>query len=114
MKSVTKKIRAGDLVVAIAGNNRGQTGKVLKVLGDKAVVQGLNVRKKHMKKSQQNPQGKILDLEKPMHLSNLQVSNEEGKPLKLKTRLNGKSGKEFIYHEGKDVKVYRSVKKHNV
>lgn len=110
----TKKIRVGDLVVAIAGNSKGQTGKVLKIMGEKAVVQGFNIKKKHVKKSQQNPQGKILDLEKPVHLSNLQVSDDEGKPLKLKTRMNDKNEKEFIYREGKDVKVYRSVKKHNV
>lgn len=114
MKAKTKMIRVGDLVVAIAGNNKGQTGKVLKIFGDKAVVQGLNVKKKHVKKSQQNPQAKILDLEKPIHLSNLQSSDEEGRPLKLKTRLNDKNEKELIYREGKDVKVYRSVKKHNV
>lgn len=110
----TKKIRVGDLVVSLAGNNKGQTGKVLKMLGDKAVVQGFNIKKKHAKKSQQNPQGKILDLEKPVHISNLHVSNEEGKPLKLKSRLNEKNEKEFIYREGEDLKVYRSVKKHNV
>jgi large subunit ribosomal protein L24 len=109
-----KRMKVGDLVVAIAGNNRGQTGKILKILGDKAVVQGLNVRKRHMKRSQQNPQGKILDLEKPIHLSNLQISDEEGKPLKLKVRQNEKNGKELVYREGKDLKVYRSVKKHNV
>ena len=110
----TKKIRVGDLVVALTGNNKGQTGKVLKIMGEKAVVQGFNIKKKHAKKSQQNPQGKILDLEKPVHLSNLQVSDEEGKPLKLKARLNESNEKEFIYREAEEVKVYRSVKKHNV
>lgn len=110
----TKKIRVGDLVVAIAGNNKGQTGKVLKIVGDKAIVQGFNIKKKHVRKSQQNPQGKILELEKPVHLSNLQVSDEEGKPLKLKARLNDNTDKELVYRDGKDVKVYRSVKKHNI
>ena len=47
-----KKIRKGDKVVGIAGNYRGQSGTVLSCNGDKVIVQGLNVRKKHVKPSQ--------------------------------------------------------------
>ena len=98
-------------MIAIAGNYRGQTGTVLKSMGEKAVVQGLNVRKKHVKKGNENAQGGIVELEKPIHLSNLRVCDALGNPLKLKCRENNKGEKELFYKaDGKDV-VYRSIKK---
>lgn len=62
MKKATKQnkhIRKGDKVLVIAGNERGQVGTVLSRSDDRAVVQGLNLRKRHVKKSQTNPNGKI-------------------------------------------------------
>ncbi len=80
----SKKIRKGDKVIAIAGNYRGQFGTVLSCVGERIVVQGLNIRKKHVKKSQQNPHGGIVELEKPIHVSNLKRVHEDndqtGKP----------------------------------
>ena len=54
----SKKIRTGDKVIAIAGNNRGLSGTVLSKQGDKVIVQGLNVRKKHVKPTQANQKGR--------------------------------------------------------
>jgi large subunit ribosomal protein L24 len=68
-------IKKGDLVVAIAGEDaaRGKPGKVLQVLPkqQKAVVEGFNYVKKHMRKTQDNPQGGIVEKEAPIHVSNL-------------------------------------------
>lgn len=75
-----KKIRKGDKVVAIAGNDRGQTGTVLSVLGEKVVVQGINVRKKHVKRSQANQAGGIIEMEKPIHISNVKLCGQNDKP----------------------------------
>ncbi|MFC1467092.1 50S ribosomal protein L24 [Verrucomicrobiota bacterium] len=66
-------IKKGDTVVAIAGDDKGKTGKVLQVIPGKgtAVVEGLNFVKKHMRATQENPQGGIVEKEAPMHVSNL-------------------------------------------
>ena len=108
---LNKKIRKGDKVIAIAGNYRGQTGTVLSRVGDKAVVQGLNVRKKHVKKSQTTPNGGILEIEKPIHISNLKVCTEQEQPIKLKVRTAFNSERELYYKiDGNEV-LYRSMKK---
>ena len=109
---MSKKLREGDQVVLLAGNDKGKTGLVLRKNDDKVIVQGINVKKKHVKQSEQNPQGGILELEAPVHISNVAVCNENGEPLKLKTRLNKKTNDRELYYldKGKEV-VYRPVKK---
>jgi len=66
-----KSVRKGDTVFVIAGNERGKTGTVLAYSGDKVLVQGLNMRKKHVKRSEQNPNGGIVEREMPIHVSNV-------------------------------------------
>lgn len=112
-ESVSKKIRKGDKVIAIAGNYKGQSGTVLSRSGDRIVVQGLNVRKKHVKRTQEMPNGNILELEMPIHISNLRVCTNDDKKvtLKIKTAENGE--RQFVYKDGDDEVVYRSLKKHN-
>lgn len=106
-----KTIRKGDKVIAIAGNFKGQTGEVLSRIGEKIVVQGLNVRKKHVKKSETNPNGGIIELEKGIHVSNLKVLNVEEKPVKLKARHTEKGHKELVYKQDDKHVVHRAVKK---
>jgi len=67
------RIKKGDLVKAVAGDDAGKTGKVLQVLpeSDRALVEGLNFVKKHVRKTQDNPQGGVFEKEAPIHLSNL-------------------------------------------
>lgn len=107
----TKKIRTGDRVIAIAGNNKGLSGTVLSRRGDKVIVQGLNMRKKHIKKSQDAPTGRIIEIERPIHVSNLKVCVENDVAAKLKVRINEEGDREFVYAQGDQEKVYRSVKK---
>ena len=66
-------IRTGDTVEVIAGNDRGQKSKVLKVdrSTGKAVVEGVNRVKKHIRRSQKYPQGGVLSKEMPVQLSNV-------------------------------------------
>jgi len=66
-------IRKGDVVDAIAGDDKGKRGKVLQVLPEtgRALVEGLNMVKRHMRKSQDNPKGGIVEKEAPIALSNL-------------------------------------------
>jgi len=65
------RIKKGDMVESITGEDKGKTGKVLQVLGERALVEGLNFVKKHMRKTQDNPQGGVFEKEAPIHLSNL-------------------------------------------
>jgi large subunit ribosomal protein L24 len=74
------KIKTGDTVRVIAGDHKGEEGKVVKVLIDtnRAVVEGVNMISKHTKPSAQNPQGGIVKQEASLHISNLMlVSNGE-------------------------------------
>jgi large subunit ribosomal protein L24 len=72
---IKSKIKTGDTVQVIAGDHRGSEGKVLKVLRDKnkAIVEGVNMVKKHTKPSAQNPQGGIVEKEAAIHISNLSL-----------------------------------------
>ena len=107
----SKKIRKGDRVVAIAGNNKGLIGTVQSRKGERVTVQGLNVRKKHVKKSQEAPKGRIIEIEKPIHISNLRVCVEGDTAAKLKVRTNEQGDRQFIYKKDDQEMVYRSLKK---
>ncbi|AVR44143.1 50S ribosomal protein L24 [Christiangramia fulva] len=74
------KIKSGDTVRVIAGDHKGQEGKVQKVLRDKnkAIVEGINMVSKHEKPSAQNPQGGIKEKEAPIHVSNLALLTKNG------------------------------------
>lgn len=67
-------IKRGDEVVVIAGSHKGKSGKVLEILAPKqrARVEGVGLIKKHVKKSQENPNGAIVEREGSIHVSNLQ------------------------------------------
>ena len=67
------KIKKGDTVVVIAGDDKGKTGKVLKVFPDKnrAIVEGINFIKRHTRKTRRAQKGGIIEKEAPVHLSNL-------------------------------------------
>ncbi|MEG8946811.1 50S ribosomal protein L24 [Rosettibacter firmus] len=69
------KIKKNDTVVVIAGNYKGKIGKVLKVFPDKdrVIVEGVNLRKRHTKPNQKNPQGGIIEKEAPIHVSNVMI-----------------------------------------
>jgi large subunit ribosomal protein L24 len=69
------KIRKNDNVMIIAGNDRGKSGKVLKVYPSevKVIVEGINLKKRHTKPTQKNPQGGILAKEAPIHVSNVMI-----------------------------------------
>lgn len=76
-KSPSKEtVRKDSEVYIRSGNFRGQTGKVLRVLGDKVVVQGINQRKKHVKPTR-DQKGGIVTIEKPLHISNVCVARKK-------------------------------------
>ena len=74
-------VKKGDNVEVISGNFRGSSGKVLEVLPRKqqVLVEGVRIIKKHLRKSQDNPQGKIAEREGPIHISNVKLLETEKK-----------------------------------
>ena len=105
-----KRLKKEDKVIVISGNNKGMTGSVLRILGEKVVVQGINVRKKHVKPTQQSPKGSIVSVERPIHSSNVALC-VDGKPVKLRAKTDKKGVKSLYFiSEGKE-EVYRTLNK---
>jgi len=95
------KIKTGDEVVILAGKDKGRKGKVLKILKDKnsVIVESINMIKKHVKPSAENPQGGIEEKSAPLHISNVAL-------------IDAKSGKATrVGYEVKDGKKVRVSKK---
>jgi large subunit ribosomal protein L24 len=93
------KIRRDDLVVVLTGNDSGKRGRVLKVFPDKnkAIVQGINFRKKHTKPTKMRQQGGILEKEGQIHVSNLKVVCPKcGRPARTSTTLSADGKRERI------------------
>jgi len=103
MNRVKLHIRKGDNVEVISGNFKGSSGKVLDVMVKKqrVLIEGVRLIKRHLKKSQDNPQGKIAEREGPIHISNVKVlergervSKEKVKKKAAKDKTKGKGAKE--------------------
>ena len=100
-------IKKGDTVYVNSGESRGKQGRVLRVLvkDQKAIVEGLNIVKKSTKPSAKNPQGGIVEMEAPIHISNLSlIDPKSGKATRVgikvtedgkKVRIAKKSGEEI-------------------
>lgn len=97
-------IKKGDNVLVLAGNDNGSTGKVLKIFTktNRVIVEKVNLRKKTQKKSQDNPQGGIVEKEMPVNISNVQlICNKCTKPTRI-SRIKT--------DEGKSVRVCKKCK----
>jgi len=87
-------VKKGDQVTVITGNHKGAAGKVLAVLPKKqqVLIEGVRLIKKHTKKSQDNPQGAIIQREGPIHISNVKaVEQTEVKSKATKTKSKKKA-----------------------
>lgn len=85
--------------MVIAGNAKGQQGRVLMVdkRNQKAIVEGVNMVSKHERPTNDNPQGGIVKKEAPIHISNLKVIDGSGKPTRVGRKLDEKSEKLVRY-----------------
>ena len=92
-------VKKGDTVVVIAGDSRGQQGKVLEVIVDKnrAIVEGVNLVSKHTKPNAKHPQGGIIKQEASIHISNLKVVDGTGKPTRIGRKIDAKTEKLVRY-----------------
>jgi large subunit ribosomal protein L24 len=92
MNRIKFHVKKGDHVEVISGNFRGSSGRILAVLPAKqrVVVEGVRIIKKHLRKSQDNPSGKIAEREGPIHISNVKLIEREKKTEKKATKKSKK------------------------
>ena len=81
MNRIKFHVKKGDQVEVTSGNFRGSSGKVLEVLPkrQRVLIEGVRIIKKHLRKSQDNPSGKIAEREGPIHISNVKLIEREKK-----------------------------------
>ncbi len=116
-----RHILKGDQVIVTAGNDRGATGEVLRVITktDRVVVQGVNIRTKHLKPTQANPQGGLLKKEMPIHISNVSPVVQEkvdGKNVYQPTRVRFETKEDgskvrVAVRDGKELHTLRGPRK---
>ena len=101
-----QKIRKGDKVVVLAGKDKGKEGTVTRAIpkADKVVVEGVNVAQRHRKPTKAMEQGGIIQIEMPIHVSNVALIDPDGKPTRVgyrvesdgtKTRVSRRTGAEL-------------------
>ncbi len=99
-------IKVGDKVRVITGNNKGSEGKVLKVLRteNKVIVDCVNIVKKHVKPNRQNETGGILEVEAPIHISNVKVLDKKAEKKEVKAKKEEKETKKEVKETKKTTK----------
>ncbi len=107
---MSRWVKKGDNVVVIAGNDIGKKGNVVSRSFDRVIVQGVNIRKKHLKRRSQEQGPAIIEVEKSVHISNVALCDEDASPIHIKVRHVGK-GKELWYEkDGKEI-FFRTLRK---
>ncbi len=99
-------IKKGDKVFVLAGKDKGKTARVIYIYPktNRALVEGINMAKKHLRKSQQNPQGGIVNRETTIHISNLGLlCPVSGKPTRIKMAVAGDGSKQRLSAKNKAV-----------
>ncbi len=88
------KIKKGDTVRILAGNDKSKEGRVIELLPEKMriVVEGINVRKRHMRPSPNTQQGQIIEREMPIHYSNVMLLDGSGKTTRLGVKVVEQDG----------------------
>ena len=92
-------VRKGDLVVVISGAYKGKRGKILRVVGDRVIVEKVAMIKRHSRATQKNPQGGIVEKEGSIHISNVALYDEK------KTTNNGGTRTKSVSDDGQKVRV---------
>jgi large subunit ribosomal protein L24 len=106
-------VKKGDIVEIIAGNQKGATGRVLRVIPDKnrVIIQGHNIAKKHVRPSRKNPQGGRINVERQIHISNvLPVNPKSSKGSRVHFQVESNGRKKRIASDGTEIGVVRKEK----
>ena len=92
-------VKKGDTVLVLSGNDKGKQGKVMSVdrKSQRAIVEGVRIISKHTRPNAEHPQGGIIKQEAPIHISNLMVVDNSGKPTRVGRKKDEKTGKSVRY-----------------
>ena len=92
-------VKKGDTVLVLSGNDKGKQGKVMSVdvKSQRAIVEGMRIMSKHIRPNAEHPQGGIIKQEAPIHISNLMVVDNSGKPTRVGRKKDEKTGKSVRY-----------------
>ena len=92
-------VKKGDTVLVLSGNDKGKQGKVMSVdpKSQRAIVEGVRIISKHTRPNAEHPQGGIIKREAPIHISNLRVVDNSGKPTRVGRKRDEKTGKLVRY-----------------
>ena len=107
----TKWIKRDDKVLVIAGNDKGKIGSVLARKDQRILIQGVNMRKKHMKRTSEDSKSEIVSIEVPVHISNVALCDADGEKIKLKVKISADGSKELYHTKGGKEVAYRTVRK---
>jgi large subunit ribosomal protein L24 len=85
-----RHVKKGDNVLVITGDDKGKKGRVVEVITEtnRAIVEGVNIVKRHTKPNAQNQNGGIISKEAPVHISNLKVVDKSGIATKVGRKIN--------------------------
>jgi large subunit ribosomal protein L24 len=111
---MARHVKKGEMVQIIAGDHKGSTGRVMRVMPDKqrVLVEGLNLAYKHVRPSQRNPQGGRIRVERPIHISNVQpVSGKGPQGTRVRFRTDNKGAKKKVAVDGGEIAVVQRAKK---
>ncbi len=106
-------VKKGDMVEIITGNHKGATGKVLRVIPseNKVVIQGHNMAKKHVRPSRKNPHGGRINVEKPIHISNvLPINPKTSKGGRVRFQASEDGSKKRLSTDGGEIGIIRKAK----
>ncbi|UCG56202.1 MAG: 50S ribosomal protein L24 [Phycisphaerales bacterium] len=106
-------VKKGDTVEIITGDSKGATGRVLHVYPDKnaVVVQGQNLAKKHVRPSRRNPQGGRVNVEQPIHVSNvLPVNPKSSRGSRVRYKTGADGSKKRVACDGTEIGTVRRAK----
>ena len=111
---MARHIKKGDTVEIISGDHKGATGRVLRVIPEKnkVVVQGHNIAKKHVRPSRRNPQGGRINVEQPIHISNvLPVNPKSSRGTKIRYQINKDGTKKRVAADGTEIGIIKRTGK---
>jgi len=111
---MARHIKKGDMVEMIAGDNKGMTGRVMKVIPGKnrVLVEGLNLVHKHVRPSQQNPQGGRIRVEKPVHISNvLPINPKSSRGSRVRFEVSKDRDKKRLAVDGSEIGIVKKAEK---
>lgn len=96
-----KHVRKGDQVMVTSGDNKGSVGEITRVLtkSDQVIVKGVNLRTKHLRRTQLNPQGGTVTIEAPIHISNVSPV-VDGKPTRVRFETGADGSKKRVAVRG--------------